>query len=432
MKWEDTEEIPPSFDETAPLDDAPRPQMKFTPDADQVGPLEGFAKGVATGATSSLYNDPAAERQQPEASLAGNLVGSAAQGVVLPAKRAFDAATGAVEGFQRTDGGLPSKLAGAAVGGVTGLAFGAAGRTAARIFKGAGPAAKEAINKAERELVGIGGAELNKFSQKGSKVGVDEAASKVATLKKAGLFSKGASPEQLQQRVLEIKRDAGQKIGTIYQQLDESGFVLNGEDVAAKLDEQLASLAQFPRNNKPLIDSLSAARADIADNQFLSAGKLNALKESIAESAFDSNGVVKDDVAFTVWKELKSGIDDISKAVGGETGKALKELNNVYHSAHGVLPAVAKKANKEAARPETLTGKVLGAAKDAVAKPIVVGGGDWIKNNAAALGKYGVAMEQISATRGPRAAAAFLYSQMQQDPALRDAIRNTEVENGRK
>lgn len=389
-----------------------------------------IAGGLASGLTSGLIQDKASEEAHPIASGAANIAGSIAQGIALPGKRIVDAGTGAVEGFTSTEGSIPAKLGGAAVGAGLGLAFGTAGRKLGGLFKKTLKATEQGAEmlskKAARNLVGTKATDIYKLSRKGAAAGEDKVDNLIETLRKEGLFRSGTSPEAVHSSALRIKDAATQNLNNQFANLDASGFKLDATEIANKLDDQITELTKVaPHSQADLIKALKNYRMDVleGENVFgIAPTKLRELTQIVGDSAFDEFGGVKDKAAFSVWQELKDATAGIADKVGGELGANIKAENAKVSAAIKLLPAISKKASREAANAVLpIIGKPLKAASEAAEDRVtkaVLGSTEWLGQNIGKLGKYENAIVQ-AANRGPRALAATIYRIQQTDEDFR-------------
>jgi hypothetical protein len=95
-------------------------------------PGHNIAGNIGTGLTSGIIPPP--EGSSPGEAFAGQAIGGTLQALALPEKKIFDAGSGAIQGFTATEGTIPQKLVGAAIGGVLGLGLGIAGRAAGKLL----------------------------------------------------------------------------------------------------------------------------------------------------------------------------------------------------------------------------------------------------------------------------------------------------------
>jgi len=382
------------------------------------------AGGFVSGLTSGIVPKPAGS------GLGSEFAGQMVQGAILPAKKAVDAATGAISGFTSTQGSIPQKLAGAAGGALLSLGFGIAARGAGKLLAGAG----ELPEKAARQAVGVNSAELTRFAKKGTKIGSETANEAISTLKPRGLFSKGTEPRAIQESVLGIKDAAGMELDGLFAQLDASGFRVSGEELSKPIREELDKLVKFQDVFPEETKRLQAFVETMSKEPEVKASELRNLYQTFGDRAFDAQGNVKDEVAFNIWKSLKDATDNIAGQVGGDTGKAIAEANKTIFSAHKILPGLAKKvAAKEGAPLVGIISSPLKTAGKAVEEGAVgklVGSAEWIQSNIKKLGKFSLPLQQ-ALNRGARSVAVTWY-QLMQNPEFNDKVNELEIKEGTK
>lgn len=438
---------------------APAGQPSFDPDAylaEQPASAEApsimgsLARGVASGATSGLStmsskgNIADDQALNPVATTVGEVIGSTAQGMLLPGKKIYDTASGGIEGFSKSQGQPPLERAKAtATGAVLGLAFGAIGRKLSGLFPKAAPTL---LKKSENKALGVMATDLNKASQKGARVGAEVIQKNVDALKSRGILSQGLSPEAVQEQLFRIKNEANGRLDSLIEQLDANGFSVDSKEVAHALDQEIEKLAVAKRANAGIISDIEKWRADIADlgraelqsgggapigelPVGIPASMLRNLKTQVADRAFGPFGEVKDDAAFAVWRNLQEATHAIGKKVGGDIGKAIQEESRILKAAIDMSPAVSRRANKSFMEPAIKSPVAYGLeALHKGTEKAIIGSSEWLEKNRAVLGKYGPVIE-AAMSRGPRAVASQLYLIQQRDPEFREKLK--ELESGK-
>lgn len=447
-KFEDTEDVVPAFEDTIDPSEAPaRPGMNFTPDptaqavrlanreqGEFVPPpeLQQAVTNDVAGVVQGFTNDAAPVPEGVEPTLRGNIMGGIAQAAVLPQKKAFDAASGAMQGFNTTEGSIPKKLIGGLFGAGLSLAGGAAGKGLAKgvetLAKGASKVATSAEKSLDKLALGIRQGDVLKFARKGKKLAADSTEDVVEILKKEGIFNRGASPEALEQSLEEIRHRAATNLENTFSQIDASGHVLPSKELLGVLDQELSRLKQFPEGFSDKISRLESFRNDISLMPEANASQLRTMTQIVADEAFDRSGMVVDNEAFKVWQSLKDATDTLADSVGGDLGNSLKESNKVYATTQKALPAIARKAaGQEAGKGLIKQGKEL---LDDSASKLTRGSVAWVTKNADKLSKvkiYGPILHG-AASRGPQALAAAYYRLSQSDPAFNEAIKGLDDE----
>lgn len=178
------------------------------------------------------------------------------------------------------------------------------------------------------------------------------------------------SPAEMLAAVQAIKRAAGTQLGTVSGAVDsaiKSATEMGGE---APVAIDLAGLQQAvkvlkadiesvaPNLGKAVVNQYSNALADI-DNLIKQAlegdsadvfSKLSELKTTIGELVYKHGSPLESKAALQdVYQAISKTLDDAASKVGGETGAAYEQANNLYHQATAVESA--------------LEGKVVDAAK---------------------------------------------------------------------
>lgn len=388
--------------------------------------LRALRRGVASGLTSGIVQPDREDiKAAPGLAMTGELAGGVAQALMLPEKRAFDALSGGVQGFNAFEGTIPQKIVSGVVGAGIGFGLGGAGKLAGGTLK----AVREIPEKAAQKAIGLQSSDLFRIAQKGKKMVGETTKDVVNTLRDAGIFSKGAAPEAIERSLHEIRDVTSQKLDNIFLSLDASGHQIPTVELSSQIDDRLKQLKEFPEAFSDKIKKLEAFQRDLELAPAVSASKLRTMTQIVAEETFDKSGQIIDKEAFKVWQSLKDATDNLASKVGGQLGEELAQANKIYHASQQALPAVARKVAKE----ETTSFftnplKKAGQTAEGLAVKYVVGSPQWLQNNVKRLGKFAPVLQQ-AISRGGQSAAVNFFRLSQSNPEFREKLRELEEED---
>lgn len=285
----------PKFDPNKPFDAPKGPsQLESSLRGAAQGAFFGFAD-EATAAAEALFSDKsydqardesraaydAAQAANPATFMAGNIGGSLATSFI-PGLGVLNAAKGATTagrvGIAAAQGGLSalgsSKAENAlemardtAIGGATGAAFQGIGeKVIGPLVSKAGGALQSASKNLTERAVGATGKQASKFQP-----GTGE------FLLKNKLVGFGDTPADIAEKISKFKNNAGEKIGSSLQRLDDQGAMASIDDIVESLQAKIVELEKSS-GNKRLIRQIQDEIDDLH-------GQGNSMPLSLAEES---------------------------------------------------------------------------------------------------------------------------------------------------
>lgn len=268
------------------------------------------------------------------------------------------ATIGGISGAAETQGGIPERLVGATLGAGAGALGGklgevagqAVGRMSGKILEKIGQLRGgfgKLADAATRRGLGFTRSNIRKLAGNTAK------ADKISgTLREAGIFDAGTSPEAMLGKAKEIGRTANEKLSQIYPDLDAAGKpAFDWGQVVDKFDEVLAPVRgkeSFSALNSQ-INKLLTDMQQIAPTDNITFSQARELKQLIGEHAFGKNMTLESLKPLRkLYGALQDLIDEGTERIPGQIGDELRQANRISSAASKGQTALQDKIDRQA------------------------------------------------------------------------------------